>query len=146
MERRPLRPAAKAAAAQRLIRAAGERLTAPRAAVLAVLLEARSALTHHEIEAALAAAAPVDRVTVYRVLDWLVALGLAHRIPGEDRTWRFRANRAPAHGPHAHFTCSRCGRTLCLEDVAVPAGVKLPRGFVPQKVELTVQGLCASCQ
>ena len=146
MARHPTRPPAKAATAQRLIRAAGERLTAPRAAVLAVLLEARSALTHHEIEAALAAAVPVDRVTVYRVLDWLVALGLAHRIPGEDRTWRFRANRAPAHGPHAHFTCSRCGRTLCLEDVAVPPSVKLPRGFVPQKVELTVQGLCASCQ
>lgn len=146
MARTPNRPPAKAAAAQRLIRAAGERLTAPRAAVLAVLLEARSALTHHEIEAALAAAVPVDRVTVYRVLDWLVALGLAHRIPGEDRTWRFRANGAPTHGPHAHFTCSRCGRTLCLDDVAVPPSVKLPRGFVPQKVELTVQGLCASCQ
>jgi Fur family ferric uptake transcriptional regulator len=139
-------PPAKAAAARRLIRAAGERLTAPRAAVLAVLLEARSALTQHEIGVALEAKVPVDRVTVYRVLDWLVALGLAHRIPGEDRTWRFRANRAPAHGPHAHFTCSRCGRTVCLEDVAVPPRVRLPRGFVPQKVELTVQGLCAACQ
>jgi Fur family ferric uptake transcriptional regulator len=146
MARHPSRPPAKAAAAQRLIRAAGERLTAPRAAVLAVLLEAKRALTHHEIEAALAAAVPVDRVTVYRVLDWLVALELAHRIPGEDRTWRFRANRAPAHAPHAHFTCSRCGRTVCLEDVAVPPRVKVPRGFLPQKVELTVQGLCASCQ
>jgi Fur family transcriptional regulator, ferric uptake regulator len=144
---RPKTPApAKAAAARRLIRATGERLTAPRAAVLAVLLEARTALTHHEIEAALAASVPVDRVTVYRVLDRLVALQLAHRIPGEDRTWRFRASRAPAHGPHAHFTCSRCGRTVCLEGVAVPPRVKLPRGFVPQKVELTVQGLCAACQ
>ena len=146
MARTPNRPPAKAAAAQRLIRKAGERLTASRAAVLAALLEARSALTHREIEAALAASVPVDRVTVYRVLDRLVALGLAHRIPGEDRTWRFRASRAPAHGPHAHFTCSRCGKTVCLEDVAVPPRVKLPRGFVPQKVELTVQGLCAACQ
>jgi len=146
MARPTTRPPAKAAAAQRLIRAAGGRLTAPRAAVLAVLLEARSALTHHEIEAALAATMPVDRVTVYRVLDWLVALDFAHRIPGEDRTWRFRASRAPAHGPHAHFTCTRCGTTVCLEDVAVPPDVKLPRGFRPQKVELTVQGLCAACR
>ncbi len=146
MSRSPPRPPAKAAAAQRLIRSAGERLTAPRAAVLAVLLGARRALTHHEIEEAAARAVPVDRVTVYRILDWLVALGLAHRIPGEDRTWRFRANRDRTHGPHAHFTCSHCGTTVCLEDVAVPPAVKLPRGFVTQKVELTVQGLCAACR
>ena len=141
----PNRRATKAADAQRLIRAAGERLTAPRTAVLAVLLEARRALTHHEIESALGPGIPVDRVTVYRVLDWLVRLGLAHRIPGEDRTWRFGASRDPSHGPHAHFTCSRCGKTVCLDDVATPPAVKVPRGFVPQKVELTVQGLCASC-
>ncbi len=79
------------------------------------------------------------------MLDWLVGLGLAHRIPGEDRTWRFRANGDAAHGPHAHFTCSRCGRTVCLEDVAVPPSVKVPRGFVPKEVELTVKGLCAAC-
>jgi Fur family transcriptional regulator, ferric uptake regulator len=132
-------------AAQGRIRAAGERLTASRAAVLALLLGSETALTHHEIEEALKASVPVDRVTVYRVLDWLVALGLAHRIPGEDRTWRFRATREPSHGPHAHFTCSRCGKTVCLDDVEVPPSVKVPRGFVAQGVELTVKGLCASC-
>jgi len=145
MGKSPNVPAARAAAAQRLIRAAGERLTAPRTAVLAVLLDARRALTHHEIESALGPGTPVDRVTVYRVLDWLVTLGLAHRIPGEDRTWRFVASRDSSHGPHAHFTCSRCGKTVCLEAVATPPDVKVPRGFLPQKVELTVQGLCASC-
>ncbi|HEX4943267.1 MAG TPA: Fur family transcriptional regulator [Usitatibacteraceae bacterium] len=132
-------------AAQVRIRAAGERLTAPRAAVLAALLGSEAALTHHELEGALRADLAVDRVTVYRVLDWLVAVGLAHRIPGEDRTWRFHANRDRSHGPHAHFTCSRCGKTVCLEDVAVPPRVRLPRGFLPQRVELTVQGLCAAC-
>jgi Fur family ferric uptake transcriptional regulator len=132
-------------AAQGRIRAAGERLTAPRAAVLAALLGSETALTHHEIEEALRPDIAVDRVTVYRVLDWLVGIGLAHRIPGEDRTWRFLASGDAAHGPHAHFTCSQCGRTVCLEDVAVPPGVKVPRGFVPEAVELTVKGRCAAC-
>ena len=136
---------AQVAAAQGRIRATGERLTTPRAAVLAALLGSESALTHHEVEAALPPDLAVDRVTVYRVLDWLVSLGLAHRIPGEDRTWRFRANRDDSHGPHAHFTCSRCGKTVCLDDVAVPPGVKVPRGFLPKEVELTVKGLCAAC-
>lgn len=139
------RHAAHVPAAQGRIRAAGERLTAPRAAVLAALLGSDTALTHHEVEETLRAATPVDRVTVYRVLDWLVGLGLAHRIPGEDRTWRFRANGDSSHGPHAHFTCSSCGKTVCLENVSVPPRVDLPRGFLPKKVELTVQGLCAAC-
>jgi Fur family transcriptional regulator, ferric uptake regulator len=139
------RLAAHVPAAQERIRAAGERLTGPRAAVLGLLLGSDTALTHHEIEAGLRAGPRVDRVTVYRVLDWLVDLGLAHRIHGDDRIWRFRANRHPAHGPHAHFTCSRCGKTVCLDDVAVPARVKVPKGFLPQKVDLTVQGLCAAC-
>jgi Fur family transcriptional regulator, ferric uptake regulator len=138
--------AAHVPAARSRIRLSGERLTAPRAAVLAVLMGSETALTHHEVETALRASLPVDRVTVYRVLDWLVELGLAHRIPGEDRTWRFRANRDASHGPHAHFTCSRCGKTVCLEEVSAPPRVKLPRGFVPERIELTVQGRCAACR
>ncbi|MGE0356674.1 MAG: Fur family transcriptional regulator [Burkholderiales bacterium] len=140
------RHAAHLPAARERIRAAGERLTAPRAAVLAALLASDAALTHHEVEDSLATSLAVDRVTVYRVLDWLVSLGLAHRIPGEDRTWRFGANRDDSHAPHAHFTCSRCGRTVCLEGVAVPPRVSLPRGYLPRRVELTVQGLCAACR
>lgn len=145
MESARSRLAAQVPAAERRIRAAGQRLTAPRAAVLAVLLGSKTALTHHEVERALLKVLGVDRVTVYRVLDWLVALGLAHRIAGEDRKRRFRANRRPAHEPHAHFTCSRCGKTVCLEDVAAPSRVRVPAGFLPQRVELTVQGLCAAC-
>ncbi len=132
--------------AERALRAAGERLTAPRAAVLAVLLGAREALTHHEIESALAGRLAVDRVTVYRVLDRLVALGLAHRVAGEDRTWRFLAGGPGGHGAHAHFACSRCGRTVCLDEVPVPASLKLPKGFRPSAVEVNVKGLCAACR
>ena len=133
------------AAAEALIRSRAERLTAPRSAVLAALLAADAALTHHEVEAALRARAPVDRVTVYRVLDWLVDRGLAHRIAGDDRTWRFRANPAPDSAPHAHFTCTRCGRTVCLEAVTVPRRVQVPDGFRPEALELTVRGRCAQC-
>jgi len=139
-------PRSRTSAAERAIRAAGERLTAPRAAVLDALLAARQALTHHEIEQALAPRLAVDRVTVYRVLDWLVSLGLAHRIAGEDRTWRFLASHGEGHAAHAHFMCSRCGRTVCLDEVAVPPAVKVPRGFEPSHVELNVKGVCATCR
>jgi len=131
--------------AEGLIRAAGERLTAPRAAVLALLLGADRALTHHEIGAGLAARVAVDRVTVYRVLDWLVATGLAHRIAGDDRTWRFRASLEGTHARHAHFTCSACGKTECLDQVRVRAPARVPAGYLPREVELTIRGLCAGC-
>lgn len=131
--------------AQALIRSRGARLTTPRARVLAVLLGADAALSHHEVEALLRPACTVDRVTVYRVLDWLVEHGLAHRVAGEDRAWRFRASPRPDSAPHAHFTCTRCGRTVCLESVAVPTRIPVPAGFRPEAMELMVRGRCARC-
>lgn len=143
----PARPRASPdlTAAQALIRSRAERLTAPRSAVLAALLAADAALTHHEVEAALRRRSPVDRVTVYRVLEWLVDRGLAHRIAGEDRTWRFRANRPSGGAPHAHFACTQCGRTFCLDSVSVPRRVPVPDGFRSEALELTVRGRCARC-
>ncbi len=137
------RRAGRAPEAERRIRASGERLTAPRAAVLAALIGSGRALTHHEIGQALRRRA-VDRVTIYRVLEWLTASGLAHRIAGDDRVWRFVASR-PGAGAHAHFTCSSCGRTICLDRVAVRAPSRVPRGWVLREVEMNLKGLCASC-
>jgi len=137
------RRAGRAREAERRIRASGERLTAPRSTVLAALLAADRALSHAELERALGRQA-VDRVTIYRVLEWLTATGLAHRVAGEDRLWRFVASR-PGAGAHAHFTCSSCGRTVCLERVAVRAPAKLPRGWLLSGAEMNLRGLCAAC-
>ena len=77
-------------AAQVSLRTTGARVTQPRVQVLATILGSDKALSHHEIEALLAGQS-IDRVTVYRVLDWLVGQKLAHRISGQDRIWRFGA-------------------------------------------------------
>jgi len=129
--------------AQAALRATGERITPARLRVFEALLGAGRALSHHEIEAALAPDAAVDRVTLYRVLDWLVEQGLAHRVAGIDRTWRFGVARE-AHAGHAHFQCNRCGKVVCLAGTAARR-VPLPRGFRSETVELTVKGLCAEC-
>lgn len=130
--------------ASALLRATGERVTPARRAVLAVLMRARRALSHHEVEAALGGGArAVDRVTVYRVLDWLVERGLAHRVIGLDRTGRYSLARG-ARGRHAHFQCSGCGTVICLEGAA-PRRVTLPRGFRSEAVEVTVKGRCPRC-
>ena len=131
--------------AEDMVRTVDARTTRPRIAVLAALLNAPRALTHHEVVAQVRHGLQVDRVTVYRVLDWLVANHLAHRIAGDDRIWRFNAAAGDHSGEHVHFECNRCGRVTCMDDTVPAPHFALPRGFRRQHVEVTVKGLCAEC-
>ncbi len=76
-----------------LIRGAGARATPARIRVLRLLRQAPTALTHAQIESALGVPA-LDRVTLYRVLDWLVESGLAHKNADASRVFRFSAAAA----------------------------------------------------
>jgi Fur family transcriptional regulator, ferric uptake regulator len=132
------------------IRATGERLTQPRVAVLSALLTFDHAASHLELAAAIGKLHAIDRVTVYRVLDWL-----AHRIAGDDRVWRFVANldtasnsasaKQSSHHQHAHFTCKACGQTFCLDAVQPKVNVKLPAGFISSEIDVKLRGRCAQC-
>jgi Fur family ferric uptake transcriptional regulator len=133
--------------AQALLAARGARATRARIDVLAVLLAADEALTHHDVERRLARGHDIDRVTLYRVLEWLTAQGLAHKVAGDDRVWRFsaagHAGGAAVHA-HAHFECGECGRVLCLEEAHLPS-VPLPAGFRRREIEVIVKGTCDAC-
>jgi Fur family ferric uptake transcriptional regulator len=138
------------ATADAAIRATSARVTAPRVAVLATLLTFDHAASHLDVAAAIAAHHAIDRVTVYRVLDWLVTIGLAHRIAGDDRVWRYKASgqprrAAPGHHMHAHFTCEQCGQTFCLDNIQPKLKIKLPAGFTSAEVDLKLRGQCAHC-
>jgi Fur family ferric uptake transcriptional regulator len=142
-----LAPAESALAlARRLVKESGGRNTGARRNVLACLIAAGRALSHAEIEAQLGAA-DLDRVTLYRVLEWLVEQSLAHRVgglSGFDRAMRFAFSRPERHSAHAHFQCVQCGTTVCLDDVAVPA-LPVPGGIELQGIELAAFGYCAAC-
>jgi Fur family ferric uptake transcriptional regulator len=138
--------AAAAAIAER-----GARSTRARVDVLATLRSAHEALTHHDVEERLKRRHDIDRVTLYRVLEWLVALGFAHKFAGDDRVWRFSASSqgesGPAHGnghAHAHFQCVECGKVVCLDEARMPQ-VPVPPGFRRREVEVTVKGSCDRC-
>ena len=134
-----------------LLKSIQERPTAARVAVLDILLATPIAITHLEIAAAAREAGfGLDRVTLYRVLDWLVEKGLAHKIAGEDRAWRFNAmaGDSAGHGAaheHAHFQCSRCGRLYCLDELHPVFAFTLPPGFRCEHAELTLRGHCPGC-
>jgi Fur family ferric uptake transcriptional regulator len=129
-----------------LIRAAGVKVTVGRVRVLDTLQAARQPLCHAEIETRLAAdAAPFDRVTLYRVLDSLVACGLALKAVDTRGVFRFSAaGTQRQHEGHVHFRCIDCGGVFCLK-AAPPPPPRLPRGFHLTEVELDVRGTCAEC-
>ena len=128
-----------------LLAATGARLTRARIEVLSALLRSDQALTHHEVERRLRRG-HVDRVTLYRVLDWLTAQGLVHKLAGDDRVWRFSAagNTHTRSARHPHFECSSCGKVICLDQARLPS-IPLPAGYRRRDVTVTIKGSCDRC-
>lgn len=133
--------------ARELIRERAERVTGARVAILSVLLDSTAALSHHEILDRLGTAGEIiDRVTVYRTLEWLVKVHLAHRISSESRAWHFSAHASSDHDEaHAHFECRQCERVYCIESASPPATPTIPNGFEIEQTQLKFEGTCANC-
>lgn len=111
------------ALAEEQLRDTSLRATEARTKVLAALLSARYALSHQDVQETLS---DMDRVTLYRTLDCLTDAGLAHKITGDDRVFRYNAgvqenddgdrNLSQEH-QHGHFKCTRCAKVFCIDDV-----------------------------
>jgi len=91
---------------------------------------------------------PINRVTVYRILDLLVEHGLVERLSTGGRAFYYGLASGENHQPHAHFYCKRCGQMDCLhpESLQVDAD-ELKRTFAGRidKVEVRVDGICKNC-
>ncbi len=130
-----------------LIRAAGVKVTRGRVRVLDTLHGARQPLSHSEVEARLSdpAEPAMDRVTLYRILDSLVACGLALKAVDTRGVFRFSAAGAQRHhAKHVHFRCTDCGGVFCLK-AEPPPPPRLPRGFRLNEVAFDLRGTCAGC-
>ncbi len=147
------------ATAEEQLRGASVRITTARVRVLEALLDAQRAqrtMSHQDVQDAFA---DMDRVTLYRALDCLTDAGLAHKIAGDDRVFRYSAgaehtgeqdSRAPHH-QHGHFKCTRCAKVFCLDSIG-EAGLlhdalqeTLGKGFQSHDIEFTIKGWCADC-
>ena len=125
------------------IRRCGARATPARIRVLQLLRSTPGALSHNQIEQALGESA-LDRVTLYRVLDWLVESGLAHKNADANRVYRFSVAAESEHAKHVHFRCDSCGKVFCL-DQPPPAPPAMPDGFSLLRADFDLQGCCANC-
>lgn len=127
--------------AGRRIATTGGRQTRPRIVALTALLEAGRTLSHAQLHERLP---DLDRVSLYRALDWLANHGLAHRLTDGDGVRRYGPSEPSADHHHAHFHCTGCGRTVCLSKV-LPPPIALPKGYRQAAVEVLVRGLCGNC-
>ncbi|MBY5162890.1 Fur family transcriptional regulator [Salsipaludibacter albus] len=128
-----------------VLRAAGHRVTEPRRAVHAALVDSDGHVTAEEVVAA--SGGDVNLATVYRVLGLLEELGVARSARlGSDGS----ASWELAHpDDHFHLVCVRCGEV----DHHVGDAVDHLRrhlldghGFQADEVDLVVRGVCASCR
>ena len=124
-----------------------QRNTVQRRVILTTLHTAPGPLTAQEVHLrAQRVHAGIGLATVYRNLNRLADEGgvVEVHLPGE--TTRFE----PAgRGHHHHFRCRSCERVFELTSscpVSPLEGVTLPGGFRVEHHDLTLYGLCASCQ
>lgn len=139
---------AKVKEARSLLKEHALSVTEGRLRILELFLRAGGALSHADIEKA--GDSPFDRVTVYRTLQSFVEKGLLHPIPTSDNTVRYAlcndtCTETNHQDDHVHFVCNHCGKTVCLDHIAVPS-VHLPQGFTPRQVQVIVNGVCDACQ
>jgi Fur family ferric uptake transcriptional regulator len=130
-----------------LLRQANLRLTAPRAAVLAVLENEGS---HRDAEfivtAARARLGSLSRQAVYDNLNALVAAGILRRIQPAGRPALYETR---VGDNHHHLICRECYSTVDIDCVVGAAPCLDPaalHGYRIDEAEVVFWGLCPDCQ
>ena len=124
------------------------RPTPLRLQVLETLGSADRAWQAREVLDAIRARRRVNKVTVYRILDDLVRLGLVRKLPTEGGAAHYEL-ACEHHPPHPHFQCQACGELQCLEPVPLEhlwRELQGPSGNRVDSLEIRAAGLCRRCQ
>lgn len=146
-----------------LLSAHGLRRTAATRRVLGWLLaHPDTSYTHAQLQAALAGegdaadGAPLDRVTLYRLIDRLTQVGLLLCRVDASRVRRYQAMPAGVHAM-PHFECQSCHRDSPLESALQASAGDLDRaaqsalealkalGYQGMRLDFAVRGVCADC-
>lgn len=134
--------------AERVCLARGARLTPLRRRVLQLCLQSHRPRGAYDILEDLAAEghkrAPL---TVYRALDFLVGLGLVHRLESRNA---YLGCSGPEAGHATQFlVCTRCGAAVEMDDPGLAAAIARSAerlGFAAGRQMVEVEGVCAACR
>jgi Fur family transcriptional regulator, ferric uptake regulator len=131
----------------RLLATHAYRLTGPRRAVVAAVLDHVRPFTAEQVVADLERAAPnIGRATVYRTLEILASLDVLKRVHLADGRAAYVVG-APGH--RHHLVCSGCGEVVAFSSCPVDQLVRdLSRAtdFAIEGHLLEVFGLCPACR
>jgi Fur family ferric uptake transcriptional regulator len=122
-----------------------ERSTRQRTAIRTVIDAAARPLTPQEILAGVReTVSEIGIATIYRNLKLLLDDGTIQTVslPGENA--RYEMSHA-AHHHHHHFHCVPCDRVFDVDGCPGPMDSLAPAGFVIDRHELTLYGVCADC-
>jgi Fur family zinc uptake transcriptional regulator len=134
--------------AETICRARGRRFTQQRRALLEKLLVASRPVTAYELlDLVRPDDAAITSASIYRSLDFLVDMGLVHRL---DSTRSFVACDHPDH-PHAgHFLiCRECGTVVEAEDKRIAQATEdlgERHGFTLDHRTVELTGVCGACR
>lgn len=139
-----------------LIGRIGLRRTRATAAVLSFFVShPNQSVTHADLEAGLAdRGLTINRVTLYRLLDRLVAHQVLDKHPDDQsRHWRFSWRDGASDAALPRFECDACHRHFELPEASGPTRAVAEQllstlsslGHVGQRVDLSIHGTCAGC-
>lgn len=127
---------------------AGETLTPLRRRVLELLLaQDGPAKAYDLLDALKADHAAAKPPTIYRALDFLVRVGLAHRV--ESMNAYIACAHGHGHAPALVLLCRLCGGA---EECAAPEAAEMlsrtatGRGFQAEQLTLEASGVCGRCR
>ncbi|UCG04883.1 MAG: transcriptional repressor [Desulfobacterales bacterium] len=122
--------------------------TPKRFQVLEVIGNNNSPLSARQIFETLKRTHNINRVTVYRILDLLVAKGLVDRISGGGRSFVYGLAPNENHPAHPHFFCKSCGNLECLNPRSLYIDMQPMKQTFPgliENVEVRIDGVCKNC-
>lgn len=120
------------------------RNTLAKTEILNLLSLSHKALSHAEIQSSFDGLC--DRVTIYRVLDRLVAEDRVHKVLNLEGGIKYAScptDKVDHNHNHIHFSCEKCKTITCLDDVE--PSFSLPKNYKISAVNFTVTGICPEC-
>lgn len=134
------------AEAEELVSMKGQKLTPIRRKVLHLLLESEEPAKAYDLLANLDGKGAAKPPTIYRALDFLQEMGLAHKIES------LNAYVACGHAKHEHsavfLICQSCGGAEELHAVATSAALSKETssaGFAIENAVIEARGICRKC-
>jgi len=145
-----VRPAADAGGAELIasLEASGYRMTGARRAVAELIATHDGAFETADLVAdSRRRRLGVARATIFRTLELLVARGWVERLDLPSGAHSYVRCESTRH--HHHLVCSRCQRSVDLEDIgmaAIVAEAERRTGYRVERHRVELWGLCPTCR